>query len=64
MKEDFKYQVIKKLVETNVNKKAVALQLDCSIRHVNRMIQDYYSKDKEFFIHGNKGRKPAHNLHS
>ena len=60
MKEDFKYQVIKKLVETNGNKKAAALRLDCSVRHVNRMIQGYRSKGKEFFIHGNKGRRPAH----
>ena len=55
MTEDFKYQIIKKLVENNGNKKAAALRLDCSIRHVNRMINGYLSKGKEFFIHGNKG---------
>lgn len=60
MEENFKYKVIKKLVESDGNKKAAALKLDCSIRHVNRMIQGYRSKGKEFFIHGNKGRKPAH----
>ena len=62
MKEDFKYQTIKKLVETNGNKKAAALRLDCSIRHVNRMINGYRSKGKEFFVHGNRGRKPIHSI--
>ena len=62
MKEDFKYQIIKKLVETNGNKKAAALRLGCSVRHVNRMINGYHSRGKEFFIHGNKGRKPIHCL--
>jgi len=32
MKEESKYQIIKKLVETNGNKKAAALRLNCSIR--------------------------------
>lgn len=62
MKEDFKYQIIKKLVETNGNKKAAGLRLTCSIRHVNRMIEGYHSKGKEFFIHRNKGRKPVNCL--
>ena len=60
MTEDFKYQIIKKLVETNGNKKAAALRLSCSGRHVNRMINGYGCDGKEFFIHGNKGRKPVH----
>ena len=52
MTEDFKYKIIKKLVETNGNKKAATLRLDCSVRHVNRMINGYSSKGKKFFIHG------------
>ncbi|MHC6179054.1 ISNCY family transposase [Clostridium sp. JNZ X4-2] len=58
MKEDFKYKIIKKLVETNGNKKAAAIRLDCSVRHVNRMVNGYCAKGKDFFVHGNKGRKP------
>jgi transposase len=58
MKEEYKYLIIKKLVETNGNKKAAAIRLDCSVRHVNRMLNGYRAKGKEFFIHGNKGRKP------
>lgn len=59
MKEEIKYLTIKKLVETNGNKKRAAIKLDCSIRSIDRMIAGYKSKGKEFFIHGNRGRIPA-----
>ncbi|HHY16324.1 MAG TPA: ISNCY family transposase [Firmicutes bacterium] len=59
MTEDFKYQVIKKLVDTNGNKQNAALKLGCSTRTINRMIQGYKESGKQFFVHGNKGRKPA-----
>ncbi|MCB2333779.1 hypothetical protein LGL07_25045 [Clostridium tagluense] len=62
MKEDFKYQIIKKLVETRGNKKAAALRIGCTVRHLNRMIKGYLSNGKEFFIHGNKGIKPIHTI--
>jgi transposase len=62
MKETSKYLTIKKLVETNGNKKRAAITLGCSVRHVNRMIKGYKEKGKEFFVHGNRGRKPAHTL--
>lgn len=59
MKEQIKYLTIKKLVETNGNKKRAAISLDCSIRNIDRMIAGYKSKGKEFFIHGNRGKLPA-----
>lgn len=62
MKEQVRYKTIKKLVETNGNKERVAIKLDCTIRHVNRMIAGYKEKGKEYFMHGNRGRKPAHAL--
>lgn len=62
MREEEKYLVIKKLVETNGNKKRAALTLGCTVRHVNRMIQGYKKEGKEFFVHGNRGRKPVHAL--
>ena len=62
MKEDFKYQIVKKLVEVNGNKKAAALRIGCTVRHLNRMIRGYRSSGKEFFIHGNKGIKPIHTI--
>lgn len=62
MDENQKYETIKKLVETNGNKKRAALSLDCSVRHVNRMIKGYKEEGKAFFTHGNRGRKPIHTI--
>jgi transposase len=62
MDENQKYVIIKKLVETNGNKDAAAIKLQCSIRTINRMIIGYKEQGKEFFVHGNRGRKPVHTL--
>lgn len=62
MNENQKYEIIKKLVETNGNKNSAALKIGCTRRTVNRLIQGYNSKGKDFFIHGNRGRKPVHAL--
>ena len=59
MNEEYKYKIIKKLVETNGNKQRAAVKLKRSIRQIDRMIAGYKSFGKEFFIHGNRGRKPA-----
>ena len=60
MNEQEKYEIIKSLVDHNGNKERAALKLGCTRRHVNRLIQKYISDGKSAFIHGNKGRKPAH----
>mgnify|MGYP004590841367 FL=1 len=61
LKENQKYDVIKKLVETNGNKERARIKLGLkSIRHINRLIAGYKEYGKEFFIHGNRGRKPKH----
>lgn len=62
MNEQNKYELIKKLVETNGNKKRIAIKLGCTLRHVNRMIAGYKKDGKAFFMHGNRGRKPVHAL--
>ena len=63
MKENQKYQVIKKLVETNGNKERARIKLGLkSIRQINRLIAGYKEFGKEFFVHGNRGRKPKHTL--
>ena len=62
MDEHKKYETIKKLVDTDGNKQRAAIELGCTVRHVNRMINGYKEKGKEFFVHGNKGRKPVHAL--
>jgi hypothetical protein len=62
MDENKRYTTIKKLVETEGNKQRAAVELGCTVRHINRMIKGYEENGKEFFVHGNKGRKPAHTL--
>ena len=62
LKESGKYLTIKKLVETNGNKKRAATKLGLSVRQINRLIAGYKEFGKEFFVHGNRGRKPAHAL--
>lgn len=63
LKENYKYITIKKLVETNGNKERARIKLGLkSIRQINRLIAGYKQYGKEFFIHGNKGRKPKHTL--
>lgn len=63
LKEKEKYQIIKKLVETNGNKERARIKLKLkSIRQVNRLIAGYKEFGKEFFVHGNRGRKPKHAL--
>lgn len=59
MNEQNKYEVIKKLVETNGDKHRAALKLGCSIRTINRLIRAYEANGKKAFSHGNKGRRPA-----
>jgi transposase len=59
MDENHKYEIIKKLVDSNGNKKTAALKIGCSERHINRLITGYKEKGKAFFVHGNRGRQPA-----
>ena len=63
LKEKYKYETIKKLVETNGNKERARIKLKLkSIRQINRLIAGYKELGKEFFVHGNRGRKPKHSL--
>jgi len=62
MNEEYKYKIIKKLVETNGNKKRAAIKLKRSVRQVDRMIAGYKEFGKEFFVHGNRGKKPVRAL--
>lgn len=61
MNEQKKYEVVKNLVDhqATANKQRAALILGCTKRHINRLIKGYKEQGKAFFIHGNKGRKPA-----
>lgn len=59
MNEQLKYDIIKKLVVSNGNKKNAAIKLNCSLRTVNRLIIKYKMEGKQGFVHKNRGRKPA-----
>ena len=60
MDEQKKYEVIKALADhPNGNKDRAALTLGCTKRHINRMLAGYRREGKTFFVHGNRGRKPA-----
>lgn len=58
-KEQLKYEIIKKLVETNGNKKRASVKLNCTVRNIDLLVQVYKTKGKAGFVHGNRGRKPA-----
>lgn len=65
LKEKLKYETIKKVVETNGNKERARIKLKLkSIRQINRLIAGYKEFGKDFFVHGNRGRKPKHALTS
>ena len=59
MNEENKYQIIKKLVETNGNKKRAAIKLNCTVRTIDRLIIKYKTDGKQAFVHGNRGRLPS-----
>ena len=48
IKDELKYLTIKKLVETNRNKKRFSIKLDFSIRSIDKMIAVY--KEKENYM--------------
>lgn len=60
MDEQKKYEVIKALADhSEGNKDRAALVLGCTKRHINRMLAGYKAQGKEYFVHGNRGRKPS-----
>ena len=59
MNEENKYKIIKKLVNTNGNKKSAATKLGCTIRTINKLIIKYKEQGKKGFMHGNRGRLSA-----
>lgn len=63
MNEQLKYEVIKALADhPDGNKDRAALKLGCSKCHINRMFAGYKAHGKDFFVHGNRGRKPANTI--
>ncbi len=64
LKENMQYEIIKKLVETSGNKKRATIKLNCTQRHINRLIKKYKDGGKEAFVHGNTGKDPANKINN
>ena len=62
LKAQEKYEVIKKLVESNGSNERAAIKIGCSIRNINRLKKKYLTEGKAAFLHKNTGRKPSHTL--
>lgn len=62
LKENMKFEVIKKLVDNNGNKKRAAIEIGCTVRQINRLIIQYKLYGKEAFIHKNHSREPINKL--
>lgn len=62
MKYEEQYRIIKELVDHGGNKKRAALILGISVRQLNRRINQYQSKGKAAFVHGNAGHLPVNCL--
>ena len=66
MNEEYKYKIIKKLVETNGNKQRTAVTLKRSIRQIDRMIAGYkeygnQSSLPDVFFSSSSGMSPRKN---
>lgn len=59
MNENYKYDVIKKLVDSKGNKLRAAKKLNLTKRQINRLIAVYKTKGKQGFLHGNTGKTPV-----
>lgn len=59
MKEQREYERIKRYVDQGGNFKRICLELGISERTGRRKVAGYKKHGKEFFVHGNKGKKPS-----
>jgi hypothetical protein len=59
MKEEQKYEIVRRLVEDDGNRTRAACKLCCSRASVYRMMAGYRLSGKEYFVHGNSGRRPV-----
>ena len=47
-------------MESNGNKRRSSIDIGCSLRTINRLIQKYIEYGQDAFVHGNRNRQPAH----
>ena len=58
MKEQHKYDVIKRAAFKEISIRRAAVTLRCTIRTVYNLIKSYKTNGKDAFVHGNRNRKP------
>lgn len=56
--ENYRYLLISKVVNEKANKKRVAVHLNCSNRHINRLIKQFNPNNPQCFKHKNTGKIP------
>ena len=56
--EEYKYELISKIVNNKTNKRRIAVLLGCSLRNINLMINRYDPMNKLCFKHKNSGKVP------
>lgn len=62
VKEDHKYQVIQQVVNERKNRCRASIELNLSLRQIDRLITKYRTKGKSSFVHGNTGKKPQNKI--
>ena len=55
-KEQEKFDVIEKVVQGKLTKKEASLQLDLTVRQINRLIIKYHQEGEKGFVHKNSGK--------
>lgn len=60
MNETKKYQVIKAVSENKKQKKRASVELNLSIRQINRLVKAYKVEGKSGFVHKNRGKTHTH----
>lgn len=62
MNEEKKYKVIQAVAQGRKQKKRASVELNLSIRQINRLLNQYKAEGKGAFSHKNKNRQPKHAL--
>ena len=56
-KENKKYETIEKVINGFMTRKEASIELKLSLKQIDRLKNIYYSKGKDGFIHGNRGKE-------
>lgn len=63
-KERKKFETIKKLVNGSITRKEASVDLDLSLKQIDRLKNIYYSEGESGFVHKNRGKKNPNKINS